>query len=141
MFESFLKVWNDKSISRELIQSQFRKIYSINRLKQELVVERWYRIFNAAVNTDSYGDALMSYAALCLGIPYVAPINSFVKDIGYEDARGMHPRTEEIRRSTHAFKPAGKNLLNTCIVCENSTNQLPGLGVMHVAKYLRRRVL
>ena len=141
VFESFLKVWNDKNISRELIQGQIKKIYPINRLKQELVVERWYRIFNAAVNTDSYGDALMSYAALCLGIPYIAPINSFVKDIGNEDARGLHPRAEEVKRSSHEFKPAGKNLLNVCIVCENATNQLPGLGVMHVAKYLRRRVI
>ncbi len=140
VFESFLKVWNDKNISRELIQGQFKKLYPINRIKQELVVERWYRIFNAAANTESYGDALMSYAALRLGIPYIAPINSFVKDIGYEDSRGMHPRAEEIQRSSHAFKAVGKNLMNVCVVCENSTNQLPGHGIMHVAKYLRRRV-
>lgn len=140
VFESFIKVWKDKHISRQVIQGEFKRIYPINKIKQEILVERWFRIYNLAVNDHSFGDALMSYAALRLGIPYVAPINSYVKDIGYEDPRGMHPRSGQNRNSAHAFKPAGKELSRVCILCENSTNQLPGLGVIHVAKYLRRRI-
>ena len=141
VFESFLKVWKDKFISRDIIQKQFKQIYPINKIKQELVTERWFRIYCAAVGDNSYGDALMSYAALRLGIPYVAPINSYVKDIGHEDPRGLHPRAGEIQSGSHTFKPAGRELPHVCIRCENSTNQRPGSGLLHVAKYLRRRVL
>ncbi len=141
IFESFISVWHDKFISREIIQKQFKLIYPINKIKQELVVERWFRIYNAAVNDFSYGDALMSYAALSMGIPYVAPMNSYVKDIGFEDQRGMNPRVSEIQAIYHAFKPASRKLPGVCVRCENSTNQLPGMGIKHVAKYVRRRVI
>lgn len=141
VFESFDKVWTDKKISRSVVQKQLKKLYPINTIKHELVTERWYRIFNLAVNDLNYGDALMSYAALQLGIPYVAPVNSYVKDIGSEDPRGMHPRLSAYVTEKHEFKALSSRHPDICLDCENSTNQLPGMGIKHVAKYIARRIL
>lgn len=141
IFESFEQVWNDKSISRSIVHEQLKKLYPINRVKHELVTERWFRIYNLAVNDLNYGDALMSYAALQLGVPYVAPINSYVKDIGHEDPRGMHPRVSSSQNNQHAFMPINKNHPDICISCENLTNQVPGTGLKVVAKYLAKTIL
>jgi hypothetical protein len=141
VFESFLQVWNDKFISRRIIQEHFKQIYPLNKIKRELVVERWFRIYNLSANNLSYGDALMAYSALRLDTPYIAPINSFVKDIGFEDTRGMHPRIIGKLDTAHIFKPPSQRNLDICIRCENNTNQLPGMGIKVVANHLRRRTM
>ncbi len=141
VFESFLQVWNDKYISRRIIQEHFQQIYPLNRVKRELVVERWFRIYNLSANNLSYGDALMAYSALRLNTPYIAPINSFVRDIGFEDSRGMHPRANGKLETAHNFKPPSQKNLNICIRCENNTNQLPGMGIRVVANHLRRKIV
>jgi hypothetical protein len=141
VFESFLEVWNDKFISRRIIQEHFKQIYPLNKIKRELVVERWFRIYNLSANNLSYGDALMAYSALRLDTPYIAPINSFVKDIGFENSRGMHPRVSAFLNEKHEFKTVFGGNPDVCIKCENSTNQVPGMGMKLVAKYIARRIL
>jgi hypothetical protein len=140
LFESFSTVWNDKVVSREIVKKEFQKLYPFNRIKLELVVERWFRIYNVAANTFSYGDALMSYAALRLELPYIAPMNTLVRDIGYEDPRGLHPRTGELRAVRHKFSPSVKGFPDVCMKCENATNQLPGMGLKVASKHLLKRV-
>ena len=141
MFEEFLQVWHDKKIDRKVISDQFRRIYPIDLLKREIVTERWFRIFKLAVNDLSYGDAVMAYAALKKGIPYKAPLKSFVQDLGSADNRGLHPRNGGVEFDEHEFEPVSKKSLMFCKVCENNTNQVSGNGLGTVAKYISKKYL
>jgi hypothetical protein len=139
LFEEFLQVWHDKKIDRNLISNQFRRIYPLDLMKREIVTERWFRIFKLAVNDLSYGDAVMNYAGLKKGIPYKAPLKSFVQDLGSVNNRGLHPRNGSVDFDEHEFEPVSKKSLLFCKVCENNTNQVSGNGLGTVAKYISKR--
>lgn len=141
LFEEFLKTWHDKRIERRVISSHFRRIYPRDVIKREIVTERWFRIFTLAVNDLSWGDAVMSYAALKLGIPYRAPLQSFVQDLGSLDNRGLHPRAGGINFNQHKFKSISSESSHFCKTCENNTNQVPGRGLSTVARYVSKKYL
>jgi hypothetical protein len=138
LFEEFLRVWHDKKIDRKVISKQFSRIYPFDVIKREIVTERWFRIFNLAVNDLSYGDAVMNYAALKLEIPYRAPLKSFVQDLGALNNRGLHPRNGGVKFYEHEFKPVSAQSFQICKICENNTNQVAGNGLSTVAKYLAK---
>ena len=138
MFEEFLRVWHDKKIDRKVISEQFKRIYPFDVIKREIVTERWFRISKLAVNDLNYGDAVMNYAALKLGIPYRAPLKSFVQDLGSLNNRGLHPRNGGIKYDEHEFTPISTKSFRFCKVCENNTNQVSGNGLGTVAKYISK---
>jgi hypothetical protein len=138
MFEEFLRVCHDKKIDRSVISKQFKRIYPFDVIKREIVTERWFRIFKLAVNDLSYGDAVMNYTALKLGIPYRAPLKSFVQDLGSQNNRGLHPRNGGITFDEHEFTPVSTKSFQFCKVCENNTNQVSGNGLGMVAKYISK---
>jgi hypothetical protein len=141
VYEEFLQVWNDKKIERKVISDQFRRIYPLDFLKREIVAERWFRIFKSAIHDVSHGDAVMSYTAIKMGVPYKAPLKSFVQDLGSVDNRGLHPRNGGVEFDEHEFEPVSKKSLLFCKVCENNTNQVSGNGLGTVAKYISKKYL
>ena len=138
MFEEFLRVWHDKKIDRKVTSEQFKRIYPLDFLKREIVTERWFRIFKSASHDVSHGDAVMSYTALKMGIPYKAPLKSFVQDLGSLNNRGLHPRNGGIKFDEHEFAPVSTKSFGFCKVCENNTNQVSGNGLGTVAKYISK---
>jgi hypothetical protein len=139
VFEEFLKSWNDKKIDKKLIQGTVRELFPRKPLFQNLVVEKWYRIFTASVQDPSYGDALFSYTAIKVGVPFKVPLINLVTDLGPNDSRGMHPRGLPETRNLHSFRRFTLNERDFCETCEKASTNISGLGLGQSFRYLVRR--
>lgn len=138
VFESFVKNWNDKKISRRVIKDALGPVFGKKKFFLELVSEKWFRMFKASTLDPSYGDALMAYSAMSLGIAYRVPMNSLVVDIGYKDDRGLHPRTDAEFALAHKLFNTTVAGANFCITCEYSTSGIRGSGVTQSLAFLAR---
>jgi len=139
VYEKFREIWFSKKIDRQVTSDMLSQHFKGDQVYRKLVIEKWHRIFLASVQDKSYGDALMTYAAFSLGTPYQVPLNSYVKDLGRNDSRGLHPRLEEERSIPHQFLELKSHGHKFCSSCERLSSGIPGNGFIHLTKYLRRR--
>lgn len=139
VYEKFREVWFSKKIDKDVTIRILSEHYKGDWVYRKLVSEKWHRIFQASVTDKSYGDALMTYAAFSLGIPYQVPMKSHVADLGAEDSRGLHPRLDRVESIPHLFSADNVQGKVFCTTCERLSSGIPGTGLVHVAKYLKRR--
>ena len=104
-----------------------------------MVSEKWFRMFRASAVDPSYGDALMAYSAMSLGIAYRVPMNSMVVDIGYKDNRGLHPRKDSGSAPAHKLINISVSGASFCNTCEYATSGIRGSGLTQSLGYLGRR--
>ena len=139
IYEKFREVWFSKKIDKEVTSKILSEHFKGDWVYRKLVTEKWHRVFLASVQDKSYGDALMTYVAFSLGIPYQVPMKSYVTDLGAEDLRGLHPRLDHIESSPHIFSAHTLLGKSFCTTCERLSSGIPGTGLVHVAKYIKRR--
>lgn len=139
IYEKFREVWFSKRIDRSVTAEMLSAHFKGNEVYKKIVIEKWHRMFMASVNDMSYGDALMTYSAFALGTPYQVPLNSFVRDLGSQDERGMHTRLDSKSIAKHEFEEFSKEDHKFCFKCERNSTGVSGLGLLHVAKYAVRK--
>jgi hypothetical protein len=140
IFETFIKIWNDKTVDRALIRSRFAPIFGRNIVLLELVTEKWFQMFKLSVLDPSYGDALMAYAAIFMGVPFATPMKSLVTDIGSLDSRGLHLRREILIRESHSISSLNSHGYNFCRICEKENSGITGTGALQSMQFISRKI-
>jgi hypothetical protein len=139
VFEQFLRNWSDKKVSRQNVSEALGPIFGSKRFFLEIVTEKWFRMFKASIADPSYGDALMAYTAMSLGISYRVPMKSLVVDIGHTDSRGLHPRQSSNFEGSHQYSNLSVNGFNYCTTCERSTSGIKGTGIRQTLEFVGRK--
>lgn len=93
LFEEFARVWRGKEIEKSVIDDVVGSLIR-SRVLAWAARDYWYSLFRDASKSQNHGDALFQYASWSLGCLTLVPDKSFVTDLGPEDFRGIHQRTE-----------------------------------------------
>lgn len=114
------EVLNRGSVDRRLINRRLKQCGYTN-LRVAAIADYWGTLFESAISTPDHTDAVFQYASWVAGNFCQLPRENFIRDLGWMDTRGIHPRVgpEERIISEHdpLFFPteSGQQI---CLRCE-----------------------
>ena len=113
----FLKVIESSKVDIDIVRGVFYQILGKTR-RTKLAIEKWVNIFNSALISQNWTDAIFHYTAIKNSIPYAAPWGSYTEDLGHLDFRSLNPRTRKVTFKYHKGKVLKSNFGHFCHKCE-----------------------
>jgi hypothetical protein len=123
-YGKFLSITKGESINEDALKELMDRTFGENSRNSKKAARYWLNLYKKAQIDLNHGDALMSYAAISLGIKYKVPWTSLSRDIAHQDNRGMHKREKQAPLPPHFRKISSVNGERICLECELANSQI-----------------